>query len=156
MLMGDTYIQDDITINSSDSKVSLAGTYTGFGNTTTKAKNSSSIIVNGANTSLDLSELKELNLGGNTYIGTSKLNVEGVEGISRGNEDVKMGNDKIYNSKQKSRWQNQRLSHYIWLRSEHLRPLLAHWDYSSINNSSILIDDFAIGVPGPKIAAAPS
>ena len=40
MLMGDSYIQDDITINSSDAKVHLGGTYTGFGNTTTKAKNS--------------------------------------------------------------------------------------------------------------------
>ena len=92
MLMGDTYIQDDITINSSDSKVYIAGTYTGFGNTTTKAKNSSSIIVNGANASLDMSQLKELNLGGNTYIGTSKLEVAGIEGVNRNNEDVKMGN----------------------------------------------------------------
>ena len=49
MLMGESYIQDDITINSSDAKVHLGGTYTGFGNTTTKAKNSSSIIINGSN-----------------------------------------------------------------------------------------------------------
>ena len=92
MLMGDSYIQDDITINSSGAKVHLGGTYTGFGNTTTKAKNSSSIIINGANASLDMSGLKELNLGGNTYIGTSKLNVADVAEITRKNEDVKMGN----------------------------------------------------------------
>ena len=33
---------------------------------------------------------------------------------------------------------------------------IATLDYSSINNSNILIEDLAIGVPGPKIAAAPS
>lgn len=92
VLMGDSYVQDDITINSSDSKVYIAGTYTGFGNNTTKAKNSSSIIVNGANASIDMSQLKELNLGGNTYIGTSALNVNEIEGVSRKNEDIKMGN----------------------------------------------------------------
>ena len=92
MLMGESYVQDDITINSSDAKVHLGGTYTGFGNTTTKAKNSSSIIINGANASLDMSKLKELNLGGNTYIGTSKLNVSDIAEITRKNEDVKMGN----------------------------------------------------------------
>ena len=70
----------------------LGGTYTGFGNTTTKAKNSSSIIINGAKASVDMSDLKELNLGGNTYIGTSKLNVSDIAEITRKNEDVKMGN----------------------------------------------------------------
>ena len=92
MLMGESYIQDDITINSSDAKVHLGGTYTGFGNTTTKAKNSSSIIINGSNATIDMSELDELNLGGNTYIGTSKLNVADVAEAGRKNEDVKMGN----------------------------------------------------------------
>ena len=92
MLMGESYIQDDITINASDAKVHLGGTYTGFGNTTTKAKNSSSIIINGSNATIDMSELDELNLGGNTYIGTSKLNVADVAEAGRKNEDVKMGN----------------------------------------------------------------
>ena len=92
MLMGESYIQDDITISASDAKVHLGGTYTGFGNTTTKAKNSSSIIINGSNATIDMSELDELNLGGNTYIGTSKLNVADVAEAGRKNEDVKMGN----------------------------------------------------------------
>lgn len=92
MLKGESYIQDDITINASDAKVHLGGTYTGFGNTTTKAKNSSSIVVNGSNATIDMSELNELNLGGNTYIGTSKLNVTDVAEATRKNEDVKMGN----------------------------------------------------------------
>ena len=92
MLKGESYIQDDITINASDAKVHLGGTYTGFGNTTTKAKNSSSIIINGSNATIDMSELDELNLGGNTYIGTSKLNVADVAEAGRKNEDVKMGN----------------------------------------------------------------
>lgn len=92
MLMGDSYIQDDITINASEAKVHLGGTYTGFGNTTTKAKNSSAIIVNGSKATIDMSELDELSLGGNAYIGTSKLNVENVTESARKNEDVKMGN----------------------------------------------------------------
>lgn len=91
-LAGDTYIQDDLTINSDASQVYIAGAYTGFGNTTTKAKNSSSIIVNGAEASLDMSDIKELNLGGNTYIGTSKLDVADIADATRKNEDIKMGN----------------------------------------------------------------
>lgn len=42
-----------------------------------------------------------------------------------------------------------------WLMPTAFRYLVIS-DYSSINSSNILIEDFAIGVPGPKIAAAPS
>lgn len=91
-LRGDTYVQDDLTIESAGAKVELAGTYTGFGNMTTEAKNSSSILVNGYEASLDLSGLTSLSLGGNAYIGTSKLDTSAVEEAEGKNEDIKMGN----------------------------------------------------------------
>ena len=87
-LLGDSYIQDDITVNSDNTEIYLAGTYTGFGNTTTKALNSSAIIVNGSQAVLNMADLKELNLGGNVYIATSNQEQTFVTD----NEDIKMGN----------------------------------------------------------------
>lgn len=91
-LWADTYLQDDLTINSNGTGISLAGTYTGFGNVTTKAQNSSAIIINGTRTSLDFSGLQELSLGGNAYIATSKLNTDEDGQKEQKNEDIKMGN----------------------------------------------------------------
>lgn len=93
-LQGNTYIQDDLTIDAAGTGVSLGGTYIGFGNGNTKAEKSSSIIINGANSTLDLHNLTTLNLGGNTYIGTSKIGVTDSENSdnTEKNEDIKMGN----------------------------------------------------------------
>lgn len=93
-LLGETYLQDDLTINATGAAVKLGGTYTGFGNANTKAEKSSSIIVNGPNTILDMKDLEKLSLGGNAYIGTSTINKTKLEGDYAGieNKDIKMGN----------------------------------------------------------------
>lgn len=93
-LRGNTYVQDDLTIGSSGTGVLLEGSYIGFGNANTKAEKSSSIIINGADTTLNLVNLADLSLGGNTYIATSKLNlsVSGNQISEAENKDIKMGN----------------------------------------------------------------
>lgn len=89
-LLGETFIQDDLTINATGTAVKLGGSYTGFGNANTKAEKSSSIIINGPNTILDMKDLTNLSLGGNAYIGTSTINKEKLDGPE--NKDIKMGN----------------------------------------------------------------
>lgn len=93
-LQGNTYVQDDLTIDAADTGVLLGGSYVGFGNGNTKAEKSSSIIINGAHTTLNLVNLNTLSLGGNTYIGTSKLDTAtaGNTNIDKENKDIKMGN----------------------------------------------------------------
>ena len=93
-LLGETYLQDDLTINATGAAVKLGGTYTGFGNVNTKAEKSSSIIINGPNTILDMKDLTKLSLGGNAYIGTATINKEKLDGEYTGieNKDIKMGN----------------------------------------------------------------
>lgn len=72
------YVGDDLKISGKNSEVYLSGEYLGFNGTTespdaddlTGKKNSSAIIVNGSSTTLNLSRLDRLVLGGNAYIAT--------------------------------------------------------------------------------------
>ena len=96
-LQGNSYIKDDLTVNSWGSEINLGkdgvGTYTGFGNAALGSDNSSAIILNGKLTKFDMSNLTELNLGGNAYIGTSKLDISGISDITtESNKNIKMGN----------------------------------------------------------------
>lgn len=94
LLQGNTYVQDDLTIDAAGTGVYLSGSYTGFGNANTKAENSSSIIINGTDTVLNMGNLTSLSLGGNTYVGTSKLDISDMENqtFPKENKDIKMGN----------------------------------------------------------------
>ena len=67
-IIGDMFIADDLEVTGSNSTVSLFGTYTGFGkaNDITGLKDSS-IAVNGKGTTLDLSGIEKLIIGGNAY-----------------------------------------------------------------------------------------
>lgn len=68
-VLGSTYVADDIELLGDESGAVLKGRYFGFGNSVTNASQSSSIIVNGKNTTLDISGLKNLMLAGNSFIG---------------------------------------------------------------------------------------
>ncbi len=70
-LAGQTYVLDDLNIKGRNCNIALKGYYTGFGNSTVTSKESSAILVNGANTSIDLSAIRKLTLAGRGYIGTS-------------------------------------------------------------------------------------
>ena len=66
---GTTYVADDLTVDGNTSRIKLSGIYRGYGDSLSGADNSSSILINGAKTSLDFSKLEELLLSGHAYVG---------------------------------------------------------------------------------------
>lgn len=71
---GNCFIQDDLTTDGSYSGVYLSGIYNGYGTAIGTASANSSILINGAHTTLDLSQLKQLNLAGHAYVGSIHYN----------------------------------------------------------------------------------
>lgn len=67
------HVKDDLTIWKDNGDVTLKGSYYGFGiGTGDTDKDSSAIIINGRKSSLDLSSLDNIWIGGRSYIGTKK------------------------------------------------------------------------------------
>ena len=73
---GNMYVGDDLDIAGRNSKVVLKGHYRGYGNENTISEGSSSILINGANTTLDFSKLDELVLSGHAYVGAKKYDAD--------------------------------------------------------------------------------
>ena len=67
-LDGAAYIANDLNLHGAEAKAVLKGQYFGYGNSLTEADQSSSIIVNGLNTSLDMSNVKALVLAGHSFV----------------------------------------------------------------------------------------
>nr|WP_288719811.1 hypothetical protein [uncultured Blautia sp.] len=105
-LLGTTYFADDLTVESGkNSNVTIRGNYYGYGSAGsaradscrnagtlytnwTDAAISSAIVINGKNTTMDLSGVEKLMLAGKNYIGTSRI-ASGNSGA--GNSDVMTG-----------------------------------------------------------------
>jgi len=66
-LAGDAYIANDLNLLGNDTQAVLSGRYYGYGNDLTDPDNSSSIIINGKNTRLDMN-LRMLMLAGHSFI----------------------------------------------------------------------------------------
>lgn len=97
-LEGTTYVSDDMTLRGTGSSVKLGkdennrttnGKYIGFGNDQASASDSSAIIINGRNSSLDMAGLKELMLAGTAYINTSAI--VNSSNVGTANSNVAMG-----------------------------------------------------------------
>lgn len=97
-LEGTTYVADDMTLKGRGSTVTLGkdengkstdGKYVGFGNSDTKSDESSAIIINGRDSTLDMSGIKELMLAGNAYINRSSMVKDNRN--DKGKKDVAMG-----------------------------------------------------------------
>lgn len=71
-LNGTSYVGNDLSIGGKGSEVSLSGKYYGYGGYINNSAASSSILINGGNTSLDFSGLKELLLSGHAYVGATR------------------------------------------------------------------------------------
>lgn len=89
-LGGSTYVADDLTLAGDNPSVSLGseegGKYIGFGDSDTIAGNSSAILLNGKNSSLDMSKLDELLVAGYSFIQTSSIDSDLID-----NKDIRMG-----------------------------------------------------------------
>lgn len=111
-LLGNAYVKDDLTVQGTQSVVELSGAYYGYGyqsvsNGAVGPADSSSILINGSLTELDMSGLTKLVLAGQAYIGTKDRDRNGdgtisidemnyynaTEGSESSvtNEDVRMG-----------------------------------------------------------------
>lgn len=90
-IAGRTYIADDITLNGTENKLTIGGQYYGFGlGIGNSAADSSSIIINGKSSTIDMSELNTLVIGGTAYIASSRLSGDGAYADTE-NHDVMTG-----------------------------------------------------------------
>lgn len=92
-LMGAAYVADDLTLSGERSSAKISGTYKGYGNDKNVAGSSSAIIINGKDSSIDMSGAREVALAGYSYIatGNERLRLPNSAGESRNNKDIKMG-----------------------------------------------------------------
>ena len=63
-LTGGAYVADDLTLSGERSSAKISGTYKGYGNDKNVAGSSSAIIINGRDSSIDMSGAKEVALAG--------------------------------------------------------------------------------------------
>lgn len=75
-LDGLTYVADDMDISGKNSEVVLSGKYYGYGASYSESDMSSSILINGADTTLDMSNLEELMLSGHAFVGATKYDAD--------------------------------------------------------------------------------
>ena len=75
-LSGEFYVGDDLDISGTGSVLRLRGIYRGYGNNINGADASSSILINGGNTTLDFSRLDELTLSGHAYVGAKRYDAD--------------------------------------------------------------------------------
>ena len=92
-LTGASYVADDLTLSGVRSSAKISGTYKGYGNDKNVAGSSSAIIINGKDSSIDMSGAKEVALAGYSYIatGNEKLRDRYSQGNANNNVDIKMG-----------------------------------------------------------------
>lgn len=93
-LRGSSYVSDDLTLGGNSPKVYLGeggtGRYVGYGNNTSRAADSSAIIINGKNSTLDMSGLDDLFVAGYSFIQTSSIANDRAVSYED-NNDVRMG-----------------------------------------------------------------
>ncbi len=90
ILDGVSNIADDLEIDGVDSDVKLSGSYIGYGDNNTAADGSSSILINGAHTNMDFSDLEKLVLSGYAFVGARKYdaNIERYKAVTGSTEDT--------------------------------------------------------------------
>jgi len=89
---GASYVADDLTLSGERSSAKISGTYKGYGNDKNVAGSSSAIIINGKDSSIDMSGAKEVALAGYSYIATGNERLrDNSIGEARNNKDIKMG-----------------------------------------------------------------
>ena len=95
-----TRVADDLTLNGTTPKVTLSGTYTGFGDSMTDTAQSSAILINGLKANVNMNGLNNLIVAGHSFVGTSKAQEAGIQTSDEGedwstlsgnNLDVMMG-----------------------------------------------------------------
>ncbi len=81
-LLGSAYLLDDLALQGDNTTAILRGNYYGFGNDLTSPELSSSIVINGLNANLDLSQSNQLMLAGHSFITVANSGVMMGESVS--------------------------------------------------------------------------
>ena len=97
-----TYIANDLTLSGSGSRATLTKEYYGYGTSTatglegdpTDQESSSAIIINGQNSTVDMSGVNTLMLAGRAYIGTNTTKEELDQNAAAAVEDASKKNEK--------------------------------------------------------------
>lgn len=97
-----TYIANDLTLSGNGSRATLTKEYYGYGTSTamglesdpTDQENSSAIIINGQNSTVDMSGVNTLMLAGRAYIGTNTTKEELNQNAAAAVEDAGKKNEK--------------------------------------------------------------
>lgn len=80
-LKGNTNVMDDLNVKGKGCQVTIGGIYNGYGADMTDSNQSSAILINGANTNLDLSGVDKITIGGHAYLGTKSYKMrDGYKG----------------------------------------------------------------------------
>lgn len=95
-LQGRVYVKDDTTLNGTNNTLKLAGQYYGYSNKDDDAGLSSALIINGHNTSIDMSKLDTLLIAGTSFVGTTSSDND----YASQNEDILMGDSVAIKSNQ--------------------------------------------------------
>lgn len=66
---GNLYIADDLELQGENASAALNGSYIGFGTSATEGNKSSSLLISGINSTLDIRGLRSLVLGGRSFVG---------------------------------------------------------------------------------------
>lgn len=77
-LQGRTYLSNDINLKGTGSRVSLQSALYAYGNSITNPDESSAIIVNGTNSTIDMEKVTSLVIAGRAYIGLENEKKEGT------------------------------------------------------------------------------
>lgn len=91
VLDGQTYVQKDLQLDGLKSEAALSGTYTGYASSDMKSEGSSAILVNGRESSLDLSGLESFSVNGHAYVGTATYKDAGDPDENQNGADILMG-----------------------------------------------------------------
>ncbi len=95
-------VGDDLEISGERSSVKLKGRYIGYGDSNSSSDVSSSILINGADTKLDFSELEKLVISGYAFVGATKYDANStrynaVYGANASDDDDKIEDVDAYN-----------------------------------------------------------
>ena len=95
-LGGSVNVKNDLTMNGTGTTAILKGRYNGYGNNLIQADESSSIIINGQDATLNLQELDVLTLAGHAFVGTKNRSAGTGKDIFTGESITIKSNQLMY------------------------------------------------------------
>lgn len=90
-LRAHSYIKDDLTVNGNSATVTLTNSYYGYGDSESEVSESSAIIINGINNTLNMSGVKQLLLAGHAFVNVKAKSIPDPSSAGERTVNVPMG-----------------------------------------------------------------